>query len=624
MSSGVLAQSIGGFSASAAASVVMAPSVAVGGYGGAGSLAGIVDVAVASLVQTNGAFSFGILAQSIGGNGGNGGWSQSNASSNKYAAAVAIGGSGAGGGSANTVDVSTGGSVYTYGDVSAGIFAQSVGGGVGMSTSTVTLGGSNISSNGGTVQVTVNGTVTTSGSESIGVLAQSVGGGSGSTGLVTVTVNSGGSVTATGTGSKAINASSTSDPTANVAAGASVVGGAGGVGVLMNSPTNVLNNSGQISTADGATGMAVQATAGDTTISNGGQLQSSMQLAAGGNNLLHNLVGGSVLAGPALDLGGTGVLQNDGTLASASTTLGSTQINGALIQSSTGVMQVRMDAQTGVTDSFVVSGASQLSGKLQPLSSNLGKIIAGIHIADLIVSGGGVSLSGLTLDALASAILRYSLSTVGNTVRLGSLVNFAPAGLSGNARAIAPIIVAVQGYGGSPLFSLLLPQLVAIPTMAGLDTAYQTISGNGASAAPQATSLMLDAVTNQMDAWRIGMLNNPGGGARAPLVAHQGDVGHANVWFAPIANGGTGQGARNRLYGGVMGVDETLNSTSIPMLVGGAVSGTDSFYSDASPSEHGRVSDVGLNLYGVGQLGRGYVSAMAFGGAGRAGLDRNL
>jgi len=407
-----------------------------------------------------------------------------------------------------------------------------------------------------------------------------------------------------------------------------VVGGAGGVGVLMNSPTNVLNNSGQISTADGATGMAVQATAGDTTISNGGQLQGSMQLAAGGNNLLHNLAGGTIFAGASLDLGGTGVLSNDGVLTSASAALGAMQINGALTQSSTGVLQVRMDAGSGAADTFSVSGAAQLAGKLQPVSVNLGQIVAGAHVVDLISAGGGVSLSGLTLDSQASAIQTYSLTTSGNTLRLGSLVDFAPAGLSGSAAALAPIITAVQAQGGSPLFALMLPKLVAIPSVAGLDRAYQNVAGAGASAAPQATfqatSLMLDAVTNQMDAWRIGMLSAQDGSTRAPLVAHQGKMGHGNVWFAPIANSGAGQGGRNQLYGGTLGVDETLDTLPIPVLVGGAVSASDSFYSDAALGTHGRVSDAGVHLYGVGQIGRGYISASGFAGAGHTGMNRNL
>ncbi|EGJ10215.1 outer membrane autotransporter, partial [Rubrivivax benzoatilyticus JA2 = ATCC BAA-35] len=75
------------------------------------------------IVDTDGDFAHGILAQSVGGSGG---WSGS--SGNLF---VTLGSSGAGGGTGGTVSVSNSGLVRTRGDFARGIFAQSVGGGGG-------------------------------------------------------------------------------------------------------------------------------------------------------------------------------------------------------------------------------------------------------------------------------------------------------------------------------------------------------------------------------------------------------------------------------------------------------------------------------------------------------------
>ena len=140
-------------------------------------------------------------------------------------ASLSLGGSGAGGASAGQVSVHSGNATYadnifTAGDNSAGILAQSVGGGGGnggvavslsgsqalLGSAAVSLGGSGgTGSNGGGTEVTSVGNITTLGNASDGIFAQSVGGGGGSGGF-----------------SAAITAS-----TANYA-GAVAVGGSGG------------------------------------------------------------------------------------------------------------------------------------------------------------------------------------------------------------------------------------------------------------------------------------------------------------------------------------------------------------------------------------------------------------
>ncbi len=155
-------------------------------------------------IQADQAGSVGILAQSIGGGGGNGGFAGSlTFSSGGQATTNAVGGQGAGSGNGNTVSVTNAASIATAGSQSIGIFAQSVGGGGGNggfsiaaggttqdTSSSQTVGGSGGAAGaGGDVTVQSNATanstasITTRGDLAYGILAQSVGGGGGNGGF---------------------------------------------------------------------------------------------------------------------------------------------------------------------------------------------------------------------------------------------------------------------------------------------------------------------------------------------------------------------------------------------------------------------------------------------------------
>jgi hypothetical protein len=144
---GILAQSIGGGggnggdSVQATAGAFFSASVSLAGDGGSGSDAGIVELTGASSVSTHGDHATGVLLESIGGSGGNGGTSVSAAASGgaggSVSASVSIGGSGSEAGDGNKVHGSLTGDVTTSGDSSMGFVAQSVGGGGGNGGTTV-------------------------------------------------------------------------------------------------------------------------------------------------------------------------------------------------------------------------------------------------------------------------------------------------------------------------------------------------------------------------------------------------------------------------------------------------------------------------------------------------------
>jgi uncharacterized protein YhjY with autotransporter beta-barrel domain len=224
---GILAQSVGGGGGSGGSSLTFsaeqkylnftAPSLgisyaeSIGGSGVSGGQGGAVNVDNSGLIETQGAYSSGILAQSVGGGGGNGGFSSMVSSgqgvlnesllSVKISSSSSVGASGGNGGDGGNVTVANSGSILTLGDNSYGILAQSVGGGGGNSGSSITvsteqgfmsntseivvstessIGGQGGSGgDGGTVSVDNSNTIWTTGSFSSGIFAQSVGGGGG-------------------------------------------------------------------------------------------------------------------------------------------------------------------------------------------------------------------------------------------------------------------------------------------------------------------------------------------------------------------------------------------------------------------------------------------------------------
>ena len=251
-STGILAQSLGGgggnggFAASGTIGVAGAASIGVGGSGGGGQTAdeasvyadgGGTNVSVGGYgsgwnVVTLGGNSAGIEAQSIGGGGGNGGFAGTLALSSGVSIGVSLGGSGGDGSAAGEALVESGygrafdNNIFTYGDNSSGIVAQSIGGGGGNGGFAVSLSGS--IDEGGAVAVTLGGSggngstggiasaysvgdITTVGNVSDGVLAQSIGGGGGNGGfsvaLSATAANFGGAVAIGGSGGTGNNSS---------------------------------------------------------------------------------------------------------------------------------------------------------------------------------------------------------------------------------------------------------------------------------------------------------------------------------------------------------------------------------------------------------------------------------
>jgi len=199
----------GGFTLSGSGAGTGAMTFNVGGSGGLGGDSGIVDVTSAGPISTEGSRAAGILAESIGGGGGDGGFSITGAGAGWGAVSVSVGGQGSAGGDGADVGVTSSGDIETLGELSYGIRARSIGGGGGdggFSISgagggtfggTFNLGGAGASGgHAGSVSVDSSGVIRTSGRKAAGILAESIGGGGGDGGF---------SITGSGAGTAAVS-----------------------------------------------------------------------------------------------------------------------------------------------------------------------------------------------------------------------------------------------------------------------------------------------------------------------------------------------------------------------------------------------------------------------------------
>ena len=310
---GVIGQSIGGgggnggFSAGFDVAKSTNLAVTVGGSGGDGNDGASVTVANNGDVQTQGSQSYGVQAQSVGGGGGNGGFSLSGDFSKGSNIAVTIGGSGSGGGDGGAVDLTQIGSVVTTGDGAHAVMAQSVGkgGGAGGFAGSVevslddggnvgvTVGGG--AGDGGTADavtvVSSSGLISTTGKSATGIYALSQGGGGGEGGFA-FTGN-------LGTGEKTVNIGVT-------------VGGGGGDGGT-SSDVGISNASGVSTTGDYSHAIQAQSIGGSGG-SGGMAISANLSLntsATGSGNLGVSVGGGG---GSGNTSGAVTIAANDGDL----------------------------------------------------------------------------------------------------------------------------------------------------------------------------------------------------------------------------------------------------------------------------------------------------------------------
>ncbi len=400
-SNAIVAESIGGGGGNGGFTVAGAAGfgglgLAFGASGGAGGSSGAVTVTTsAAIIETNGALANGIIAQSIGGGGGNAGANYSGVAG-YVPVGIFLGASGGSGGNGNTVNVTNSGGIATEGQLANGIVAQSIGGGGGYFTDTQTvrsmLGASNNASGGAnTVNVTNNAgaTIETTGDSSFGIFAQSIGGGGGAIAAPTtatlksgsgsgsaVTIVNNGSIETTGVASDGIFAQSVGGGGGYAGAAGTFFAGSGG-GTGSASLVSVMFGQGaqDITTGANAVGIYAQSASGSGSVGgrvtvNVGGLVDALNASAivesstgrSGGGALNMVVRptGSVISGAA------GPSTNPSTAPSAAAInfvagMNATLTNNGLVEDTNGYAVVSNTASTTITNNGSMAGSVWLA-----------------------------------------------------------------------------------------------------------------------------------------------------------------------------------------------------------------------------------------------------------------------
>lgn len=458
---GILAQSVGG---GGGATGLATGALSFGGKATTSGKGGKVDVETLGDISTAGAGSHGVLAQSLGGGGGTSGGADG---------IVAISGSGATGSDGHAVDVLNRGSISTSGKAAHGIIAQSIGGGGGFVTATVTSdsvfnfsGTAGGQGDGGRVIVNNYGSVTASGNSSIGILAQSDG--------------------QTPTGDVDVY---------NWTMGTSVIGGKGGAAIsILHGRNNQVINMANVSNAGGVSELAILGGDQNETVLNNGVISGNIDLGAG-NNQIRNNVTGTLNSGAVLNAGNTNAsVRNLGTVSvGGSNNILTTALNGSYSQDGKLLIELRHiphSTQQADTDVLDISGRAVVEGELQVSVLNAQQAAPGIHSVAVLDAAQGLTQGFMpTLNAPNSAVAAFSLSRGSNTINLDYEINYAPAGLTGAALAFGRYLNQAQANGGGSG----LETIIATLTQPG--STVQVLQDSYASLDPQPISTGISTST---------------------------------------------------------------------------------------------------------------------------------
>ncbi len=344
---GVLAQSIGG--SGGLASVRGPSSSVVGGSFGENLNGGVVNLTLGggSYVETQGDGAHGLVAQSISGGGGIGGYAPGGDTISVTKIPNDL--DGFGGSGAVTIVLDGDGQIFTNGDGAHGIVAQSIGGGGGIvpvaggATYFGSTNSAGTASAGNQVSVTVDGSVNTFGDNSVGVFAQS-----------TSANEVGGEIDVVVNGFLGTLGFETNPPAIWVDGGNSDNAITIGEFAIVQSISAILYTGAYAPTIDNQGGLYGSISTADT---------------AGGVGQLNNLASGTWFSGGTSDVD----VFNDGTIEIGRQRepgrFDTAVIRGDLTQSEGGRLVVDVDFLNARADSLTITGDARLDGTVIPVSA---------------------------------------------------------------------------------------------------------------------------------------------------------------------------------------------------------------------------------------------------------------
>ena len=590
-SPGILAQSIGGGGGNGGftiigradiGAIIGGTSLSFGGAGGAGNTSGDVEVnsAAGTVIRTMGDRSAGIFAQSVGGGGGNGGFSIAGGVTSGIELSLAEGGNGGTGGNAGAVTVTNVSSISTghidpnntvHGHDSAGILAQSIGGGggsgsfsisaaVGTGNASISIGGSGGGGgNGGNVTITSTGeSITTLGDRSAGIFGQSVGGGGGIGGF-------------------------------------SIAGGLG-----INSTGLALSYGGKGGTGGAAGNVVIQSGAGNGIQTGGDDSQGILAQSIGGGG-----GGGSFSIAGELALGGKGITVNLGSGGGGGGNGGSVTVN------DTGKLIVTSGARSAGIEAQSIGGGGGTSG----LSAGAGIGAAGAISLTLGNSGAGSGNSGTVSVTTGSVIVTDGNDSAGILAQsIGGGGGTSGVDVSGNLAGASSINIALGSSG----------------TGDGKGGNVSIVSGGASIITSGARShgIVAQSIGGGGGIGSIGVAGSVGAGSAAVTLGGTGG-GTGDSGSVSIQNSSgtqvTGSGAIGILAQGIGGGGGIVGSTALTsagtVTVGGAA-GTSGNGGQVTIANSGSVTTSSAGGYGiVAQSIGGGGGLVAYAGDGISGIN---
>jgi len=600
-------------------------SVGLGGNGGSGGRGGDVDAASSGTIVTRGAGSSAFVIQSLGGGGGNGGYNVaaalSGAGIGSGAISVGLGGNGGSGNAAGYVKALSSGDVWTYGERSAGILAQSVGGGGGNGGFDVSAGLSGAgegsgavgvglggkggaAADGGSVDLTVHNTVYTESDQSAAVIGQSIGGGGGNGGF-NVSVD----VSGAGTGSGAVSVG---------------LGGSGGEGGSAGAVT--VSTTGDIEThGAGSGGILAQSLGGG-----GGNGGFNVTVAASG--------AGTGSGAVSLGLGGSGAGGGNGstvdlTVANNVTTSGR-DASGIVAQSiggggGNGGFDVSVTGSAAGTGSGAVSvglgGSAGTGGNAGNVSSEVaGDITTGGDASNGLLAqsvGGGGGNGGFNVSAGLSAAGTGSGAGAasvggsgGNGGDAGQVTSVYTGNVATSGKNSGAIVAQSVGGGGGNGGMAVAGVLSAAKTGSGAASVGIGGSGGGGGDAAAVDNTVTGLIVTR---------ESGSGGVLAQSLGGGGGNGGISV-SGSVSLAGTGSGAVSIGIGGSGGDGGVSGKVTNRMTGNVFTTGSDAF-GVAAQSIGGGGGNGGMNVSGTISAAKDGAGALGvgIGGTGGGGGDAN-
>jgi uncharacterized protein with beta-barrel porin domain len=261
-----------------------------------------------------------------------------------------------------------------------------------------------------------------------------------------------------------------------------------------------------------------------------------------------------------------------------------------------------------------------------------------------------------TFGVESTAIMNMSLLRPAGSVQLVSTANFAPAGLSPYASQVGSAIGSYQTVGSNALFQAATAELVAIPTVGGLEQAYNQLAGSAIQAMPQANyqavTRAIGTISDRMNSWRVGdsfiattknpralmtglssantyavpqaaVGTLPADGGQMPIV--QSNPRHAKTWITPFGGTSNSNNLAYQVYGGSIGIE--AESDDRRFIGGAALTVSQSNYtysSTTTPATPGSATNYGVSFYFGARHESAYLSAIGYVGGSSGSFNRQL